>query len=69
MSKTFPDLKTDDEVDAWLQGADLTEYDLSEMKKSALRTGAQGRFYQPAPPPACHAQGQKPRRPICRRSA
>jgi len=26
-------LKSDDEADAWLQGADLTEYDLTEMKK------------------------------------
>lgn len=33
MSKKFPDLKTDEEADAWLQSADLTEYDLSEMKK------------------------------------
>ena len=33
MSKEFPDLKSDDEADAWLQGADLTEYDLTEMKK------------------------------------
>ncbi len=33
MSKKFPDLKSDDEVDAWLQSSDLTEYDLSEMKK------------------------------------
>jgi predicted DNA binding CopG/RHH family protein len=33
MSKKFPDFKSDDEADAWLQGADLTEYDLSEMKK------------------------------------
>ena len=29
MSKKFPDLKTDEEADAWLQAADLTEYDLS----------------------------------------
>jgi predicted DNA binding CopG/RHH family protein len=33
MSKKFPDLKSDDEADAWLQGADLTEYDLTDMKK------------------------------------
>ncbi len=33
MSKRFPDFKTDDEVDAWLEGADLTEYNLSETKK------------------------------------
>ena len=33
MSKRFPDLKSDDEADAWLQGADLTEYDLTKMKK------------------------------------
>ena len=33
MPKKFPDLKSDDEADAWLQGADLTEYDLSDMKK------------------------------------
>jgi predicted DNA binding CopG/RHH family protein len=33
MSKKFPDLKSDDEADSWLQSADLTEYDLSDMKK------------------------------------
>jgi len=33
MSKKFPDFKSDDEADAWLQGADLTAYDLSDMKK------------------------------------
>ena len=33
MSRKFPDFKSDDEADAWLQRADLTEYDLSEMKK------------------------------------
>ncbi len=33
MSKKFPDLKSDEEADAWLQAADLTEYDLSGMKK------------------------------------
>jgi predicted DNA binding CopG/RHH family protein len=33
MSKKFPDLKTDEEADAWLQGADLTQYDLTDMKK------------------------------------
>ena len=32
MSKKFPDLKTDEEADDWLQSADLTDYDLSEMK-------------------------------------
>ncbi len=33
MSKKFPDLKSDEAADEWLQAADLTEYDLSEMKK------------------------------------
>jgi predicted DNA binding CopG/RHH family protein len=33
MSKKFPDLRSDDEADAWLQSADLSEYDLSGMKK------------------------------------
>ena len=33
MSKKFPDLKSDEEADAWLQGADLAEYDLTGMKK------------------------------------
>ncbi len=33
MRKKFPDLKSDEEADAWLKGADLTEYDLSGMKK------------------------------------
>jgi predicted DNA binding CopG/RHH family protein len=33
MSKKFPDLKTDEEAEAWLQSADLAEYDFSDMKK------------------------------------
>ncbi len=33
MSKKFPDLKSDEEADAWLQITDLAEYDLSGMKK------------------------------------
>jgi predicted DNA binding CopG/RHH family protein len=33
MSKKFPDLRSDEEADAWLQAADLAEYDLSGMKK------------------------------------
>ena len=33
MRKKFPDLKSDEDADAWLQGADLTEYDLSGIKK------------------------------------
>jgi predicted DNA binding CopG/RHH family protein len=33
MSKPFPDLKSDEEAEDWLQNADLTEYDLSDMKK------------------------------------
>ena len=33
MAKKFPELKTDEEADDWLQSADLTDYDLSEMKK------------------------------------
>jgi predicted DNA binding CopG/RHH family protein len=33
MPKKFPDLRSDDEADAWLQAADLTEYDLSGVKK------------------------------------
>ena len=33
MSKKFPDLKSDEEADAWLQGADLAECDLTGMKK------------------------------------
>ena len=33
MRKKFPDLKSDEDADAWLQGADLTEYDLKGMKK------------------------------------
>ena len=33
MSKKFPDLRSDEEADAWLQSADLSEYDLSGMKK------------------------------------
>ena len=32
MSKKFPDWKTEEEADAWLQSADLTEYDLSDLK-------------------------------------
>jgi predicted DNA binding CopG/RHH family protein len=34
MSKPFPDLRTDEEAEDWLQNADLTEYDLSDMKKA-----------------------------------
>src|SRR5258708_23881012 len=33
MAKKFPDLRSDEEADAWLQSADLSEYDLSGMKK------------------------------------
>jgi predicted DNA binding CopG/RHH family protein len=33
MSKKFPDLRSDEEADAWLKAADLSEYDLSGMKK------------------------------------
>jgi predicted DNA binding CopG/RHH family protein len=33
MAKRFPELKSDDEAEAWLQSADLTEYDLGDMKK------------------------------------
>lgn len=33
MSKKFPDLRSDEEADAWLQSADLSEYDLSGTKK------------------------------------
>jgi len=33
MSKPFPDLRTDEEAEDWLQNADLTEYDLSDVKK------------------------------------
>jgi predicted DNA binding CopG/RHH family protein len=33
MAKKFPDLKSDDEADRWLQRADLTDYDLTEMRK------------------------------------
>jgi hypothetical protein len=31
-SKPFPDLRTDQQAEDWLQNADLTEYDLSDMK-------------------------------------
>ena len=34
MSKPFPDLRTDEEAEDWLQNADLTEYDLSDLKKA-----------------------------------
>ena len=34
MSKPFPELRTDEEAEDWLQNADLTEYDLSDMKKA-----------------------------------
>ena len=33
MPKKFPDLNRDDEADAWLQGADLTEHDLADVRK------------------------------------
>ncbi len=33
MPKKFPDLRSDEEAGAWLKAADLSEYDLSGMKK------------------------------------
>jgi predicted transcriptional regulator len=33
MSKPFPDLRTDEEAEDWLQNADLNEYELSDMKR------------------------------------
>ncbi len=33
MLKKFPDLRTDEEAEDWLNNADLSEYDLSGMKK------------------------------------
>jgi predicted DNA binding CopG/RHH family protein len=39
MAKKFPELKTDEEADDWLQSADLTDYDLSEMKKVRFELG------------------------------
>ena len=52
MSKKFPDLRSDEEADAWLQSVDLSEYDLSGMKKVRFeRTG----FHQKGSKwPACH---------------
>lgn len=32
MSKKVPNLETEEQVDAWLQSADLTEYDLPILK-------------------------------------
>jgi hypothetical protein len=48
MLKKFPDLKSDDEADAWLQRADLAEYDLTELEKVRFEL-AQRRFDQFAP--------------------
>jgi predicted DNA binding CopG/RHH family protein len=33
MAKKFPDLKSERQADDWLQSTDLSEYDLSDMKK------------------------------------
>ena len=50
MSKKFPDLRSDEEADTWLeQSTDLSEYDLSGMKKVRFEMGAQRRVDQPAP--------------------
>ena len=70
MSKKFPDLKSDEEADAWLQGADLTEYDLSEMKRSGSNWRARTFPSACACPPRCYATLKaKRRRPTCRRNA
>jgi len=33
MKKALPDLRTDEEAEAFVAGADLTDYDLSEMRE------------------------------------
>ncbi len=33
MKRKFPDLNSDEQADEWLQAADLTDYDLSDMRK------------------------------------
>jgi predicted DNA binding CopG/RHH family protein len=43
-SKPFPDLKTDEEAEDWLQNANLTEYDLSDLRK--VRFEQASRFYR-----------------------
>ena len=40
---------SDEEAEAWLQGADLTEYSLAEMKKVRFELAPQGRLDQLAP--------------------
>jgi len=42
MSKKFPDLKSDEEAEAWLQSADVAEYDLSGMKKMRFELARKG---------------------------
>jgi predicted DNA binding CopG/RHH family protein len=55
MSKKFPDFKSDDEVDAWLQTADLTEYDLSAMKKVRFELARKDTSISLRLPAALHA--------------
>jgi len=53
MSKKFPDLKTDEEADAWLQSADLTDYDLSGMKKVRFELARKDASISLRLPPRC----------------
>jgi hypothetical protein len=53
MSKKFPDLRSDEGADAWLQSADLSEYDLSGMKKVRFELRAKTRRSACACLPRC----------------
>ena len=53
MSKPFPDLRTDEEAEDWLQNADLTEYVLSDMKKVRFELAPRTPPSASAFPPPC----------------
>jgi predicted DNA binding CopG/RHH family protein len=55
MLKRFPDLRTDKEADEWLQSADLSEYDLSEMKKVRFELARKDMSISLRLPAALHA--------------
>jgi predicted DNA binding CopG/RHH family protein len=53
MSKSFPDLKTDEEAEDWLQSADLTEYVLSDMKMVRFELAPKDATISLRLPPPC----------------
>jgi len=53
MSKKFPDLRSDEEADGWLQSADLSEYDLSGMKTVRFELARKDASISLRLPPRC----------------